>query len=320
MHPALSIPPGARLRPLLVLLLLALCLLAGVSVSQTHALHADAQQAAVVVVPALKQVHALARQVDEQRGMAALHLTLDNAERRSDLEDRLHAGRLQIERRMAAFAQRLDDDTDRAHHRSVAAALAAFWAAQDQLLAASRRGAADAAAAQQARSLLTGPAQQAYLQLRAAIEAWWSTLEGAAIRQAEQASTTAHRLLQLVWAVAALAALGVALAWAQWRVLRRPASVPAGGPALPADAALRGQLHGHLQALNAAVSAARRGEPGRAAGLSAHEARHLADQVAGAAQGLRQLIDRPVRPPAGPAAAQAAAAADTAGPDHPPTR
>jgi hypothetical protein len=52
-------------------------------------------------------------------------------------------------------------------------------------------------------------------------------------------------------------------------------------------------LQQHLQALNAAVAAARRGEPGRAAGLSAHEAQRLADQVDAAARGLRALIDQP---------------------------
>ncbi len=289
MNLTLSTPPGARLRQLLVLLLLALGLLAGVSVSQTHELEAQAVLADVVVLPALKRVHELARQVDEQRGMAALHLTLQGEAARAELEGRLQAGRLQIERRMTVFGQRLTDEVDRGHHRNVAASLVAFWAAQDQLLAASRRAAADVAAAQQARALLTGEGQQAFLRLRADIDAWWAYTEQAAALQAQQARAAAHLAAQTVWALAALAALALAMAWALLHAPQRPA------PAAPAPAALLDDQAAqvHLQALNAAVAAARRGEPGRAAGLSAQEAQRLAEQVASAAQGLRRLIDRP---------------------------
>ena len=56
------------------------------------------------------------------------------------------------------------DDTDREHHGTVASALDTFWGAQDRLLDASRHAATDTAAAQLARHLLTGEAQQAYLQ------------------------------------------------------------------------------------------------------------------------------------------------------------
>ncbi|MES2719007.1 MAG: hypothetical protein V4795_24825 [Pseudomonadota bacterium] len=296
----LSSPSGARLRQLLVLLLLALGLLAGVSVSQTHELEARAVQADVVVLPALKRVHELARHVDEQRGMAALHLTLQAEPARAELEGRLQAGRLQIERRMAVFGQRLSDDTDRQHHRSVAASLVAFWGAQDRLLAASRRAPGDADAARQARALLTGEAQQAFHRLRADIDAWWSYTEQAAAQQAQLVRAAAHLVAQTVWALAALLALALAMAWALLQAPQR--STLALAPPAP-GAVLGGQAaQAHLQALNDAVAAARRGEPGRAAGLSAQEAQHLAEQVARATQGLRRLIDRPqaARSGAGP--------------------
>ncbi len=296
----LSSPSGARLRQLLVLLLLALGLLAGVSVSQTHELEAQAVRADVVVLPALKRVHELARHVDEQRGMAALHLTLQAEPARAELEGRLQAGRLQIERRMAVFGQRLADDTDRQHHRSVAASLVVFWDAQDRLLAASRRAAGDADAARQARALLTGEAQQAFHRLRADIDAWWSYTEQAAAQQAQLVRAAAHLVAQTVWALAALLALALAMAWALLQAPQRSSlAQPAPGAVLGGQAA-----QAHLQALNAAVAAARRGAPGRAAGLSAQEAQHLAEQVARATQGLRRLIDRPqaARSGAGPEA------------------
>lgn len=293
MTPAIAAPQGTRLRQLLVLLLLSIGLLAGVSVLQTQDLHGQVLHADQALLPMLKQVHALARQVDEQRGMAALHLTLPAGPQRTELEARLQAGRQQIERRMAAFGRQLQDDTDRAHHHTVAAALATFWDVQDRLLAASRQAAADPAAAQRARSLLTGDAQQAFLQLRAEVDAWWAYTEAAAAQQAQQARVAAHLTAQVVWALAALVALALPMAWA---LLRTPQPGRGAGVA-PGVLADGDAARAHLQALNAAVAAARRGEPGRAAGLSAHEARLLAEQVAAAAQGLRRLIDRP--PPAG---------------------
>jgi hypothetical protein len=101
-------------------------------------------------------------------------------------------------------------------------------------------------------------------------------------------------MVQAVWALAALAALALAVGWA---VLRWPQPAPRGAVADGPDTAmpqrLRSGIDPHLQALNAAVATARRGEPGRGAGLSAQEANQLADQVAAAAQGLRKLVDRP---------------------------
>lgn len=314
MHRTARHRQGTRLRQLLVLLLLALALLAGVSVSHTHGLHAQTVQTETVRVPALKRVHELARQVDEQRGMAALHLTLQDEARRADIEERLQLGRKQIERRMAAFARQLTDAADHGHHRAVAASLADFWAAQDRLLAASRRAAADAANAahaEQARALLTGESQAAFLRLRADIDAWWTALESAAMQQAQQARLDANLVVQLVWAGAALAALALSVGWAvmRWPLAAPLADAAAGRMRLQAQA----QLQDHLQALNDAVAAARRGEPGRAAGLSAQEARQLADRVATAAQGLRRLVGRAIPP-----GAAAPPDADGAPGDHQP--
>ena len=187
MLPTLSSPPATRLRQLLVLLLLALGLLAGVSVSQSRDAEAQAIHTEAVLLPALQQVHDLASRVDEQRGMAALHITLRSGSERQALEARLRASRQQVERRMAALGQRPAGDTDRQHHATVQARLAGFWAAQDKLLAASRRAALDPAAADLARSLLSGEAQQAFDSLRADIEAWWVEIERVAAQLASQA-------------------------------------------------------------------------------------------------------------------------------------
>ncbi len=285
--------PAARLRQLLVLLLLALGLLAGVSVSQTRQIEADALHTAAVVLPAIKQVHALAAQVDALRGMAALHLTLRSDTERTELEGRLQATRLQLDRRLAAFGQQLTGAADRRHHQAVAASLAAFWAAHEPLLATSRRSQAEPAAAAQARALLAGEAQAAFERLRAAIDAWWAHTEAQADAAASQARSTAHVATLVVWAQGVLAALALAVAWALQRLPLRPWGLAAAGGQQAGAALDSSAARAHLQALNAAVAAARRGEPGRAAGLSATEAQHLAEQVDSAAQGLRTLIERP---------------------------
>ncbi len=309
---SLSAPPATRLRQLLVLLLLALGLLAGVSVSQSRDVEAQVVAQAAVVLPTLQQARLLAGQIDDQRGMAALHLTLRDDAERGALEDRLQASRQQVERRMQGQARRLQNDADRRHHAAVKASLAAFWTTQDRLLAASRQSTQDPAAAALARQLLTGEAQQAYERLRADLEAWWTATEQAAAQAAGDAVALAQRITLLVWAQGALVALALAVAWALLHLPARPLPPP------PTDPLDSGAARQHLQVLNAAVATARRGEPGRAAGLSALEARHLAEQVDGAARGLRRLIDRPA---AGAATAPAAGADSPADPpDSPPAR
>ncbi len=315
MQLTLSSPPGARLRQLLVLLLLALGLLAGMSVSQSRDAEAQAITTELAALPALRQVRELAARVDEQRGMAALHLTLQNAAERRALEGRLQASRSQVERHMAAIAPRLQGDAERRHHAAVQASLAAFWAVQDRLLAASRQAAQDPAAAQQARALLAGESQVAFGRLRADIEAWWAEIEQAASRAAATARASAQQAATLVWALAVLAALSLAVAWALLRLPLRPQPPPPAPDALASDAARE-----HLLALNAAVAAARRGEPGRAAGLSALEAQRLADQVDAAARGLRRLVDRPVSDAPTAPTAPTAPGAPGAPPELPPPR
>lgn len=328
-----SAPPATRLRQLLVLLLLALGLLAGMSVSQSRGVENQAIHTETVLLPGLQQLHSLAVQVDEQRGMAALHITLRSDADRQALEGRLLASRLHLERRMATFGQRLRHDSDRRHHATVQAGLRNFWDAQDKLLDASRLAARDPAAVALARSLLAGEAQQTYVRLHADIEAWWADSAQAAGLAASLARAAAQQTAMVVWALALIAALALAVAWTLLRLplqaaptssLRKLAdptnlSDPfdpfdpfdpsdrqsaASAPGKLADAAAAAQQH--LAALNEAVATARRGQPGRAAGLSAQEAQRLAEQVDGAAQGLRRLMGRP----AAAAARHAAVPAD----------
>jgi hypothetical protein len=279
---------------LLVLLLLALGLLAGVSVSQTHALHADAAQTETVRLPALLAVNDLTRLLDEQRGLAALHLTLTDAAGRQELEDRLQLGRIALERRIALLGRLVADEEGLVHHSGVSVGLATFLEVQDRLMAASRDAVHDVDAAQRARALLTGEAQQAFLRLRADISAWSAQLEKAAMEQAVAARQAASMVVQVVWALAALAALGLALAIAVAHApLKAAPTAASDGPDSSLPQRLRSGIDPHLQALNEAVATARRGAPGRGTGLSAQEANALADQLAAAALGLRKLVDRP---------------------------
>lgn len=297
--------PTARLRTLLVLLLLTLGLLAAVSLSQSRQTEATSIVFDELVMPAIKQVHELSTGVDELRGMATLHLLLRNEAERAALEGRLQAGRHAVERLLNAYGRRLVDDTDRRHHAAVQDSLARFWDTQDRLLAASRRAPGDPAAAALARALLTGESQQAFVRVRADLDAWWAYTEAVAAKATQQARAAARLALWLSWAGGALAAVLLAVAIVRLSMAGRARHGRLGeadraGPTSrwPVDGPA---LQQHLRALNAAVAAARRGEPGRSAGLSAHEAQRLADEVDAAAQGLRALIDHPAATPPQPA-------------------
>ena len=120
------------------LLLLALVLVTGLSLSMTRQQGARLAEVDELILPSVRLVHEMTVVVDEARGLSALHLLRADPVERQDLEDRLQAARQRIERRMAASRQRLADDTERRHFQRVRASLSAYWAAQDRLLAASR--------------------------------------------------------------------------------------------------------------------------------------------------------------------------------------
>jgi hypothetical protein len=186
------------------------------------------------------------------------------------------------------------DEEGLVHHSGVSVGLATFLEVQDRLMAASRDAVHDVDAAQRARALLTGEAQQAFLRLRADISAWSAQLEKAAMEQAVAARQAASMVVQVVWALAALAALGLAVAIAVLHgPLKAAPTAASDGPDSSLPQRLRSGIDPHLQALNEAVATARRGAPGRGTGLSAQEANALADQLAAAALGLRKLVDRP---------------------------
>ena len=280
-----TIPTGLRFRGLLLLLLLALGLLASVSMSQSREAEQHQQAVSETLLPAMKQLRELSAAVDESRGLLALHLLLRKTDERAQVEQRLQVARAGIERRMAAHGRELIDDADRQLHAAVQASLLSYWSANDQLLAASRQAAtdspaADSPAADAARALMQGESQQAFARLRADIDNWWQHTEQAAAASARLASAAAR----WAWA-AALAGLALGslpLLWLLWLLAsgrQRAVSGPGQAAAGP-EQADRSALQQPLQALNAAVAAARHGEPGPAIGQPAQEAQGAAKQGA----------------------------------------
>ena len=275
-----TIPTGLRFRGLLLLLLLALGLLASVSMSQSREAEQHQQAVSETLLPAMKQLRELSAAVDESRGLLALHLLLRKTDERAQVEQRLQVARAGIERRMAAHGRELIDDADRQLHAAVQASLLSYWSANDQLLAASRQAATDSPAADAARALMQGESQQAFARLRADIDNWWQHTEQAAAASARLASAAAR----WAWA-AALAGLALGslpLLWLLWLLAsgrQRAVSGPGQAAAGP-EQADRSALQQPLQALNAAVAAARHGEPGPAIGQPAQEAQGAAKQRA----------------------------------------
>lgn len=283
--------PDRRLGGLLALLLLVLALSAGLSVATAWQQQIDTTQADDVILPSIRLVHEVAAAVDEVRGLAALHLTLRGASELAQVEARLQAGRLKIERRMALSQRRLADDTERGHFQQARASLTVFWAAQDRLLAASRRTADDATAAAQARALLGGESQQAFQQLGADLEAWWAYTEQLAERTARQTASRAGSLIGLAVLQAVLAAGALLVGALVWRT--KPAPPPGDARQRALDSLA---FQAHLVALNAQVAAARAGEAGQPPDATANEVRQLAEQLGLTAAEIQALIARTGQP------------------------
>lgn len=316
-----SLPNTAsrRLRRWSTLLLLALVLVTGVSLSMTRQQGARLAEVDELILPSVRLVHEMTVVVDEARGLSALHLLRADPAERQDLEERLQAARQRIERRMAVSRQRLADDTERRHFQQVRASLSAYWAAQDRLLAASRLAVDTPPAATQARDLLGGDSQSAFQQLRADLDAWWAyTDELAGMALSQGASQARQQSLLLGVQACLLLVLGACLLAGRQppgagaptprrarpsASLSTPAPVPApasapapasNGPAEPVPMSLA-QLafQARLLALNATVAAARGGAVGQADAPAEQELRRLAAQLGATATGLSALAASP---------------------------
>ena len=277
--------PDRRLGGLLAVLLLVLALSAGLSVATAWPLQADTAQVDDVTLPSIRLVHEVVAAVDEVRGLAALHLMLRGAGELAEVEARLQAGRLKIERRMAASQRRLADDTERGHFQQAHTSLTVFWASQDRLLAASRRTADDPTAAPLARALLGGESQQAFQQLTADLEAWWAYTEQLVEAIARQTASRASSLAGLAVLQAVLAAAALLVAALAWRT--RPAPPPADTRQRALDGLA---FQAHLVALNAQVAAARSGDSGQPPEATSHEVRQLAKPLGSTAAEIQALI------------------------------
>lgn len=329
----LSLPVLAShpLRRLSTLLLLALLLVAGVSVSMTRASGKRLAEVDELILPSVRLVHEMTVVVDEARGLSALHLLRADPSEQRALEDRMQAARQRIERRMAVSRQRLADDTERHHFQRVRASLSAYWVAQDRLLALSRQAAELPPAAAQARAILGGDSQSAFQQLRSDLDAWWAyTDELASLATAQGASLARQQALLLGLQALLLLGLGACLlAGRPGRIAgahapRSPATgqptVPGSGtaPSVPKVPGRPGlcdvpdlpgapgmpdgpppvslaqlAFQARLLALNAAVAAARGGVAGRSAAPAERDLRRLAAQLGATATRLADLAAGP---------------------------
>ena len=307
-----SLPNTAsrQLRRWSTLLLLALVLVTGVSLSMTRQQGARLAEVDELILPSVRLVHEMAVVVDEARGLSALHLLRADPAERQDLEDRLQAARQRIERRMAVSRQRLADDTEQRHFQRVRASLSAYWAAQDRLLAASRLAVDTPPAATQARALLGGDSQTAFQQLRADLDAWWAyTDELAGVALSQGASQARQHSLLLGVQACLLLGLGACLLVGRPRRsagVHRPAASTTGQPDVPRmptvpsvhdepPPASLDQLafQARLLALNAAVAAARGGVAGRSATPAERDLRRLAAQLGATATRLAAMAAGP---------------------------
>lgn len=308
-----DLPAGERLGALLLMLVL-LAVLTGVSLSQAGLLDDQADTLQDQTLPAMRRLQELRHLVDEARGLEALHVLTDDPTERQRIAGRLQRQREAVQGRLAAQAARASANQDQAADTELEAEqrllaqlqqrLAAYWAAQDQVLAAPHPGeeaAGHGAAAP--RALLAGQSQTAWQALGQALDQWQQAQAQRAAAIAQQSRSQAQWLRLM--AAGVLGAVLVVSALLAHRFSRRPP--PSGAPhgAGPgADAGLPQVLESlaersRLLALNAAVQAARQGQPS-AADLA--ERAHLAAEAEALARrcdaARRALHPAPARPSA----------------------
>lgn len=228
-----DLPLGRRLGAAVALLLLLLGLSTALSLTRIRQLDQQVDLFELNTLPSVRLLHDLSAGVEDLRGMAALHLVLSGTAELPALESQMLGQRQRMDLRLAACALRLKTESDHRHHAAVRASAARFWEQQDQLMVLSRRAAADPVAAAAARLLLTGPAQQAFLQLGADLAAWWDDVEKQAALAAHQAHSAAAGTAAGLLALLAAGVLGVGAA-----VLRRrpPAGLVPGADSGPFSA------------------------------------------------------------------------------------
>ena len=259
--------PGRRaLGVLAALLLLLLGLVSASAMRQVQGLQ---QQVDVVVehtLPTLRLARELQAQLDDLRGMSALHLSSAGAAERDALAARMRAQRQRMDRQLAAHLRQpggADPAGEAAHRDEVQAGWLRYRALHDQLLQAAA-GDAEAAAGRPVRALLAGEAQQAYQALRDALERWCEAGE----LRAEQARRDARAAGEsAAWHLVLMVALGglAAAAGGAWGLAAAAgaARAAAGRPGRRATAGRGGALGGAGGACGAAGARGRRRRSGR---------------------------------------------------------
>ena len=266
----------------------ALALLALLGMSTGLSLMQSRQQTVHLAVltqgtqPSVRLLRDLSGQVDELRGMLALHLMLNGTAEAATLESRMTSARQRIEQQLAGFEGRLGDTVERGHFDAVRVSLGMFLVEQERLLVISRQGARDATQAAQARGLLIGASQQAYQALSTDLTAWWTYVEQQADRALHRSQAAAGGLMPVQLGLLAMGVLAALLG------ARRRRS----GDGLQALAEMVDQIaaQSHLLALNVAVESARAGPLSVELAGVADAARSLAERSAAAAREAQQRV------------------------------
>lgn len=248
-------PVGAAISVLLILC----AILTALSALQATRLDAPDAGEAANPIDTAAPMRQLLRRLDQVRGLEALHLLVRSSGEQRALESEIAAQRRAIDTALVQCRAAGGDGVDLALDAAVRAGFNAYWRLQDRLLAASRRALADPAAASQARQLFDRDSQAIIDRLRDQLDRWWSHRE---TRQREALQARSAGAAQVLWLVALLGTLALAIAALLARWLRPPAHAVATIAIAPAASATR------VQEVQALIDAAR----GEVAPANPHEA------------------------------------------------
>ncbi|WP_232540325.1 methyl-accepting chemotaxis protein [Azohydromonas aeria] len=236
---------GPRLGLGFGMVLLLLCAVVAVALSQLGALAGNAMYYADNLVPSYEIQHRAAMALGTIRRLESQHILSSSPADMDDIEKRIAEQHRTLADEFAAYAKNLlSDDADRRALERVKADVEAYAAQWPTIRDLSRQTVQDPTAQEKARQALMGPSREAYRKADESFSQWWAyNVRLAGERKAESIATQG----QARWALLGGAALALALGVIAAAVITRSITTPIGRAVRVAETVAEGDLSQHVQ-------------------------------------------------------------------------